>query len=577
MISSVSETPTSRAIDVGVALILAVVAAWGNVLWIQHNRFGLALTIDEAGYISQAIAYANALKYGGLSAWLTALAYPTKFAPLSPIVTSVLMMGLGVRDNVAFYTHILFYAGIVLVTYWWVRARSSRLVAISAALLVATLPDIVLYTRTYQYGLPTAFFFLLANFAYFKSERFASLLWSVAAGAALGLMLLSRTMSIAFLPAFGLVWLLDCRKVLPRRGGHLAASVGVFLLVAVPWYAMNIKEIFGYLFSFGYGASANEYGAGATSVLSIGYLISRIQGFMDSLYLFHFLLVFVLFWVCVLRQAGNYFRTRKMSDPDLVVPACIVVLCVVILFSSKNRGSGFEVPLFAVMVFCGMSTVNDAIKGTALRAGTFAVVAMFSLTMGYLQSTTVACDSAPNLITRPLFSITPIKVCDGYVEQYIRATDGLAQVIQSSWKSISYPDQKAWRRVSAELADRLHDIDKKKRSVVYVSRNRLVNVNTVMLDFVEKFKFILPAEQIEPAMLHSEVDYNMWFGKVTEGKACAVIMMSNTDGDFFPRPRLDVLKKIVIERGFALAARIPTPAAGTYAEIWASKAECGDE
>jgi 4-amino-4-deoxy-L-arabinose transferase-like glycosyltransferase len=336
MNSSTFGSTRSRAIDVGVALILAVLVSWGNLLWVEHNRFGLALTIDEAGYMSQAIAYANALKYGGIQAWLAALSYPTKFAPLSPIVSSILMDRLGVDENVAFYTHILFYAATVLVTFWWVRERSSRLAAISASLLVATLPDIVLYTRTYQYGLPTAFFFLLANFAYYKAGRFSSWFWSFWVGAALALMLLSRTMSIAFLPAFGLVWLLDSRRVLGRNMARLGMSVAVFLLIAVPWYASNFKEIFGYLFSFGYGTNSAAYDVGATSILSVSYLLSRIQGFMDSLYLFHFIFVFLLFWACVLQQAKAYARRHDSVDTSLSVPASTVVLCIAILFSSRN-------------------------------------------------------------------------------------------------------------------------------------------------------------------------------------------------------------------------------------------------
>ncbi|CAH2936546.1 MAG: hypothetical protein PPHEMADMSA_4768 [uncultured Paraburkholderia sp.] len=256
------------AVDAVIALMLAGLAAWANVLWIEYNRFGLALTIDEAGYMSQAIAYARALKYGGISGWLAALSYPTKFAPLSPIVSSALMARWGIDENIAFYTHILFYAGIVLIIFWWVREEATRLAAICAALLVATLPDIVFYTRTYQYGLPTAFFFLLSHFAYYKSERFSSWFWSFWVGAALGLMLLSRTMSIAFLPAFGLIWLIDSWKLLRQNAARLTMSIVVFALVAIPWYALNFNEIFGYLFSFGYGANSKEYG-GTVSMLSL--------------------------------------------------------------------------------------------------------------------------------------------------------------------------------------------------------------------------------------------------------------------------------------------------------------------
>jgi hypothetical protein len=506
------------------------------------------------------------------------LSYPTKFAPLSPIVSSILMARFGVDENVAFYTHILFYATTVLVTFWWVREQSSRLAAITASLLVASLPDIVLYTRTYQYGLPTAFFFLLANFAYYKSARFSSRLWSLWAGAALGLMLLSRTMSIAFLPAFGLVWLLDSRKVLRQNIAGFGVSVAVFLLIAVPWYTLNFKEIFGYLFSFGYGASSTEYGLGTVSILSVNYLILRIQDFVGPLYPFHLLFVFVLFWVCVFQQAKTYVRKQDLKSTCLSVPAFIVVLCIGILFSSKNRGSGFEVPLLPVMVFCAVCTIPIVIKKDNLTFAIFSIMSLGSLLTGYFQSTITACNNAPDFIVRPLVDSTRNKICDGYIGQYIREAVGKPGKDQSYWENISYPDQKTWREVSVEIADQLQAINKDKGPIVYVTRNRLVNVNTVMLAFVRKFGYILPASQIEPATLNaSYADYRGWFDNTAQTNTCAVLMMSNTSGDFFPRPDVNLLRKVVSDRGFVLTARVPTPEAGMFAEIWSSKIGCGNE
>ncbi|CAH2799440.1 MAG: hypothetical protein PPHEINF_4778 [uncultured Paraburkholderia sp.] len=523
------------AVDAVIALMLAGLAAWANVLWIEYNRFGLALTIDEAGYMSQAIAYARALKYGGISGWLAALSYPTKFAPLSPIVSSALMARWGIDENIAFYTHILFYAGIVLIIFWWVREEATRLAAICAALLVATLPDIVFYTRTYQYGLPTAFFFLLSHFAYYKSERFSSWFWSFWVGAALGLMLLSRTMSIAFLPAFGLIWLIDSWKLLRQNAARLTMSIVVFALVAIPWYALNFNEIFGYLFSFGYGANSKEYG-GTVSMLSFAYLNRRIQFFMDSIYNVHFLLVFAFFLICVFRQARAWLRKDGAANPVLWVPASILVVCIAVLLSSKNIGSGFDAPLYPVMVFCAVCTVPTLTTSRAVRGAIYTVILFGALLVGYLQSTTSTCTSAPRFLVRPFMGATQKKICDGFIGEYIREV-GEKGEDRTNWDDIPYPAQREWRNVSVQLADRLNDVDKSGGGIVYGTRNRLVNVNTVMLEFIKKFGYILPVAQIDPLLLETtEKDYREWLDRTATSDTCAVIMMSSVGGDFFPRP-----------------------------------------
>jgi hypothetical protein len=201
-----------------------------------------------------------------------------------------------------------------------------------------------------------------------------------------------------------------------------------------------------------------------------------------------------------------------------------------------------------------------------------------SLLTGYFQSTITACNNAPDFIVRPLVDSTRNKICDGYIGQYIREAVGKPGKDQSYWENISYPDQKTWREVSVEIADQLQAINKDKGPIVYVTRNRLVNVNTVMLAFVRKFGYILPASQIEPATLNaSYADYRGWFDNTAQTNTCAVLMMSNTSGDFFPRPDVNLLRKVVSDRGFVLTARVPTPEAGMFAEIWSSKIGCGNE
>jgi hypothetical protein len=572
-----------QAIDVVLALTLAALAFFANWVWVKSHRLGLALNIDEAGYITQAIAYANALKYGGVLPWLHALAFPTKFAPLSPIVTSVLMASVGTRESIAFATNLVFYAGLLLLVYWWVRLAASRSTAVAAVLIIATLPDVVLYARTYLYGIPTAFFFVLANLAYYKSKRFSSWGWAVLAGVALGFLLLSRTMTIAFLPVFAFVWFLDSRKVLRANLRNIGVAIVGMIVVAGPWYALNFHEIFGYLFSFGYGVNSKVYSA-QISVLSLAYLDIRFRNWADSFYFVHFFIVFVFFLIALVgaifrlirRRDGGGERSAVTGDEARFwVPASIVLLCMAILYSSRNIGTGFDLPLFPLMTFCVAVEIDRRLTRAMSRGLINIGMSLCALCVAWIMIHPSRCDTLPGFIAHPFLGSTQKNLCEGQIDQYLRDVD---EFDRAPWAPVSDSDQRAWRALSAVIAERLHDIDKRQNLVIYGTRNRLMNVNTVSLALMQKYGYVIRPAQIDPATVDGTLDaYTSWYDRTSGGTACAVVMTSNTSGDFPPLPDLDILRQVLVKRGLTLASQFPTPEKGMSVELWKSEKDCGND
>ena len=79
------------------------------------------------------------------------------------------------------------------------RLAGPRLGAL-AALVVATSHGTFIFAREYIFALPTAALLACAMYALLRSERLEIRRWAIACGAALGLMVLARTMACGLRP-----------------------------------------------------------------------------------------------------------------------------------------------------------------------------------------------------------------------------------------------------------------------------------------------------------------------------------------------------------------------------------------
>ncbi len=181
--------------------LLAIVAM--NVWWIATYRHGYPLTIDESGYIAFALEDHFALQSGGLHGWWDAVQGHAPYAPLVPAVTSLaFVFKTGVLEG--FGVLIGFLALLGLASFGiGERLAGPRLGAL-AAMVVVTTPGAFLFTREYVFAIAVAALLAGAVYALLRSDGLRSSPWAIACGVALGLMLLARTMTIAFLP--GVFW-----------------------------------------------------------------------------------------------------------------------------------------------------------------------------------------------------------------------------------------------------------------------------------------------------------------------------------------------------------------------------------
>ena len=240
-----------------------------DLWWVTVYRHNYPLTIDEAGYIAFALADHAGFQSGGVHGWWESFQSHAPYAPLVPAVTSFLyVVKAGVLEG--FGVLIGFMALLTFATYGiGERLAGPRLGAL-AALVVAIAPGTFVFTREYVFAIAVAALLSSAVYALLRSDGLRSRTWAVASGVTLGLMLLARTMTIAFLPAVFVAAVASAlmkARYDERHPGYVTDRVVNLALMAVTtaavaatWYARNFQVVFDYLTNYGYGSKSSSYG-----------------------------------------------------------------------------------------------------------------------------------------------------------------------------------------------------------------------------------------------------------------------------------------------------------------------------
>jgi hypothetical protein len=369
-----------------VALLLFCLDFW----WFQEHRGGYPFDIDEAGYSTFGIVDYIGLHNGGISGWWEAIQHQPTFAPLVPALTSLTVyVHQGVLNGFAV---LAFFAVLLTLTAYLIAERlvGPRLGAF-AALVTATLPGTIAFSREYVFALPTATFLLGAVYAILRSHGLRSRRWAIACGVAIGLMMLSRTMAIAYVPGIllaGVVPMLarDGRQELARRILNLVLLILAAAAVAATWYARNLSSVVDYLTSYGYGHQSKFYGA-QHSTLSWG----RFRGVAEHMTaedLFVPLAAVVLvaliaLAVVAVRQLCQ--STDRRATLERIASSDAFGVCVVFaigygaLMSSQNGGDGFTIPLAVLLPSIGVVALRRFPSATVPTVAVVTVIALVNV------------------------------------------------------------------------------------------------------------------------------------------------------------------------------------------------------
>lgn len=445
---------------VGLGSLVVALAAL-HVWWLFRFRNGFAVDIDESGYLWFAFHLHDELNADGLLGVWHGFQREGWVGPLLPTVTALLEVpAAGTRIVPAMVVQLLFFAILLLASYGIGRRLLDQRAGLLTAVVVATLPGVTDFVRTYHLVIPSTAMYALATYALLASQRLRRRAWAVGWGVALGLTLLSRTMMIAFVPALiaAAGWMLIVDRADVRRIANLGLGLLAFAGTSLLWYATSWRLIFDYLLRAGYGDESASYGPGL-SRFSTEYWTHELTGAINSsLYL---PLAGTLLVALPLAAAGAVAgRSRRSRRPgaisewacravrsDAVVPAFVVFEGYLALTSTRNAGTGFVVPLLpcliALGVVAGLSVPWRWARFTFVTA--LSLVAAFNVVM---KADVVAVASEVRTLELPVFGPATLTNGQGYLHQHLANAAGYQLGPPTRW----LPERdKAWLELYEEV------------------------------------------------------------------------------------------------------------------------------
>lgn len=165
--------------------------------WYWSHRRGFPLFIDEAGYTAVALDHVHALRHAGLHGLFDSVQNHGVHAPLVPVLTIPLEVLFGEHIGNGFLVIAAFHGVLVGATYALARRFMQPWPSALSALIVALAPEVLTFSRTYYFAVPSAALFILAVLCLLRSEALDRPAWALAGGAALGLAVLTRTLMLA--------------------------------------------------------------------------------------------------------------------------------------------------------------------------------------------------------------------------------------------------------------------------------------------------------------------------------------------------------------------------------------------
>jgi hypothetical protein len=351
--------PTHRHWTVALGSIVATAGAV-NAWWLVHFRDGYPVDIDEAGYLWFAFRLRHAFDVDGLSGWWNSFQHEGWVGPLLPSVTGLMQLVTGSNGIVpAMAVQLVFFAILVVASYGIGSRLLDRRAGLLTAATVATLPAVSDFVRTYHLVIAGSAMYAASAYALLASDRLRRRGWAILWGATLGLMLLSRAMIVAFVPALPVaaVWILAVDRADRRRLANFALGLAAFAGVTALWYATSWRPIFDYLTSFGYGDHSPARGP-RLSVFSTDFWTDEVIGTIDlSLYV-PLACVLAAAFLAALAAVASRTRSsaaaarllRRASTSDAIVPAFVVLEGYLALSTSSNDGTGFVVPILPSLV-----------------------------------------------------------------------------------------------------------------------------------------------------------------------------------------------------------------------------------
>lgn len=265
---------------------------------------------DEAGYLNLSLKYHEALTTGGAGSFIRALIRLDRQRPT--LVSALAVPGyllFGRSTAAAMAVNVLAFVVLLLAVY----RLGSRLVSpeagVFAAFLVSSYPAVLSLSRVFVFDFWNTALVATSLYLLIRTERFSHKRASLGLGVVMGLGLLCRAFSPIFLIgplAISLyaAWRTRTRRherhegEQPQAGLYWKHTLAAVLVVAGPWYVINLVPLTLRSLSATYGAEAVGFGPAnpLTFRALLGYLLLFIEKQTTLVGLLLLLLALVILW-----------------------------------------------------------------------------------------------------------------------------------------------------------------------------------------------------------------------------------------------------------------------------------------
>ncbi len=578
---------------------LLVVTVPVNLWWVAAHRSGLPFDIDEAGYLQRAVRDSDALHAGGLASLWSTVHLPDPQAPLLTVVGGVFRWSTGAGTYRMLAVQQLFYAVVVLATYWGARRLMNRNWSLLAAVMVAAVPGVVDASRAFNFALPATAMLTATLVVQLYTNAFRARGLSVLWGVLLGLSALTRTVSLSLLPPLILAAVLSV--VLSRPRGRQALNLGVGLalgaLVAGNWYWATWRPVLQYLTGYGYGTDASKYGA-ARSVVSLGWWTFRLNRAVNTEVFAPLALAIAL---CFGVGLVSWWRHRsgglgdasghRPAGPLAEVAGCslrdphatvwiFVIGGFLVLSTSQNAGSMFELPLLPAVVILATSVASRSIRGARPYVGAACVIAAVTSFVGVSAALPGVSTSALDVSAGPVH----LTAFDGRgtLLSYASGTGG-ACTPRACDPSGTTPGEdaylRAWLPPSRDMAAFLHGYAAAHGCspvVFFAVQDPLFNTNTVDLAYQLAYSDNLPTGLLKTRSQAGETPLRQ-LEDPARGRPNLVIIgpAPRYSRAFSPLVGQGAGLAALQEDGFGPAGGLPLPDGRVMTVWWKDRGPCG--
>lgn len=530
--------------------------------WVSQVRRLGSFNVDEAGGIAAALRFHRSLEPTTLRPLLRAI-FHTWNGPVVPLLSvPALIPGERTSSWVILIQPVL-VAVAALGAAGIVRHLVGPRPALVAGAVVLCMPISVISSRSYQYSTGVGAFLALAVWALVTSDRGRKRWHLVGFGAATAAMVLSRTMSIAFVPFLALAVVLVIareRRALMNVG---LAALTWFVLAGI-WLIDNFAQISEYLYVNAFGERARYWGA----VPLDERLLSRFGYFMAD----YRLLVAPGLAALVLAAIARWrapavpgLRSRAAwwaANRELVAVWVVAIGVFLALFSTSNFGYWFAYPQDVVVVAAVVATAvrlaRDGRQASPRWLGALGLcavaIAALSLLLSLVPNGSVGSQGYGPSWQR-LFVTTHNQMQGGNNEADRRfESDDPAERRQAA---------KEWFDANAAVASTIDRLQREHGTVVQsiIGEIHLLNANTIGLTEEVTNQGIAGIEVVNTLEPPDEVlrqTLSPWRGK--DARVMVLIISPSLgfpDGRGWPR-YLD----LAIDEGWRAQERIPLPAGG---------------